>query len=1080
MTASSWTTSQGVEFIGFKDFDDNSPNPDFGTLAPREFDYDVTTYKVFSVVVYSATLRFELGGSQAVSDLNALKLYVGDGIAETFADATKAGVLATWPTAVASLEEGETYIVGIEPNRAPVIGGANPVALTVPENTASGTDIGTAFSATDADVDTIAWYLDGTDVDLFTVDPDGQVATAVILNHEDAASRTFQVVADDGRGGTDNVTVNVTVNDDNTEVPGKPDAPTNAGPPITGYGVRYCDPANSADAANPCDSDTAADWTAHSHTGTDTTTTISGLAEKTGYHAQVRATNAEGAGEWSASGAGSTAAPGAPEDLTLTGGNAKIDVDWTAPANDGGSAITGYDVEYCLSSTGCDAASEWTDAGHTGTDTNDEITELTNGEEYQVRVRAKNAYAHSGWAEAAVRVINGCVSSDIWCGVLDAEASPGQSNPRNGYQASNNFGSLAPLSFTYDGSIYKFNTAISSSAYLLLGFEQDPTPLKQLTFHNDADLYSFTTASINTNSKTASWFAGANAFADGESYVLRISTTFVDSLPEFPTSGNDGVTLIVNSTYTSGHQYKSANGGDPPLSYTLSPDISGIGLSLNSSTRGISGTTHTSQPKTFYTYTVTDADGDQDTDQVWIAIKPAQPENLSAAAGYAQATPTWTKPADTGITGWQVTQDDESTWSALTFSEDTSVTPATLSATIGSLTNGTTYTLKVRAVTGSGSGLLGGVPSAALTVTPFSNPPVIGVSDPVAITVPENTASGTNIGDAFTATDPDRDTITWSLGGTDAGLFAISSGGISSGGQLSTNAVLNHEDSASRTFTVIASDGQGGTDSVTVNVTVTDVTEPPGKPAAPTVTGASGSRLSVSWSPPTNTEPAISGYGVRYREGNSGGWTSLDHTGTATAATISGLKAATSYQVQVRATNAEGDGAWSDSGTGSTALAVYFYPTSGDLVSGGVVRSRAEGCRNDDWIWDCLDDAIPDGDGSMLTLVEEGVITLGFTVASGDVPGTVTAVWFEASMAANTKTMAAGAYGFTVFAGSDQVAAVSGPQTVGENYATVMVEGANITSGLSGKLDEAEIHVEAPASPYMRLTRVRMVVEYEP
>ncbi len=105
----------------------------------------------------------------------------------------------------------------------------------------------------------------------------------------------------------------------------------------------------------------------------------------------------------------------------------------------------------------------------------------------------------------------------------------------------------------------------------------------------------------------------------------------------------------------------------------------------------------------------------------------------------------------------------------------------------------------------------------------------------------------------------------------------------------------------------------------TITVTVTDVGgEAPGKPDAPDVAPASVSSLTVNWSAPANGGPAITDYDVQYRAGTSGSWSDGGHTGTATTATLTGLSENTSYQVQVRATNDEGTGDWSDSGSGAT------------------------------------------------------------------------------------------------------------------------------------------------------------------
>ena len=87
--------------------------------------------------------------------------------------------------------------------------------------------------------------------------------------------------------------------------------------------------------------------------------------------------------------------------------------------------------------------------------------------------------------------------------------------------------------------------------------------------------------------------------------------------------------------------------------------------------------------------------------------------------------------------------------------------------------------------------------------------------------VAKNTASGQNIGSAVSATDADNDTLTYSLGGTDAASFSINT----STGQLQTKAALDYEEKNSYTVTVSVSDGRGGSDSITVTINVTDVDE---------------------------------------------------------------------------------------------------------------------------------------------------------------------------------------------------------------------------------------------------------------
>ena len=87
--------------------------------------------------------------------------------------------------------------------------------------------------------------------------------------------------------------------------------------------------------------------------------------------------------------------------------------------------------------------------------------------------------------------------------------------------------------------------------------------------------------------------------------------------------------------------------------------------------------------------------------------------------------------------------------------------------------------------------------------------------------VAENTATGVNIGNAIAATDADNDTLTYTLGGTDASSFSI----VSSSGQLQTQAALDYETKSSYSVMVSVSDGNGGINSITVTINVTDVNE---------------------------------------------------------------------------------------------------------------------------------------------------------------------------------------------------------------------------------------------------------------
>jgi hypothetical protein len=93
-----------------------------------------------------------------------------------------------------------------------------------------------------------------------------------------------------------------------------------------------------------------------------------------------------------------SAAPGAPRLGTVTAGNGKVDLAWTAPREDGGSAITGYVVRVYKAADGTVAGTVKT------SDTSAAITGLTNGTGYTVEVAAENV-AGVGPASARSAVV---------------------------------------------------------------------------------------------------------------------------------------------------------------------------------------------------------------------------------------------------------------------------------------------------------------------------------------------------------------------------------------------------------------------------------------------------------------------------------------------------------------------------------------------------------------------------------------------------------------------------------------------------------------------------------------------------
>ena len=212
-------------------------------------------------------------------------------------------------------------------------------------------------------------------------------------------------------------------------------------------------------------------------------------------------------------------------------------------------------------------------------------------------------------------------------------------------------------------------------------------------------------------------------------------------------------------------------------------------------------------------------------------------------------------------------------------------------------------------------------PISSTPPRPVNHRPVFNPGTVQPISVAENTVAGTDIGDPITATDSDaNDTLTYSLDAASAKVFTIVAGT----GQLQTKAALNYEVKNSYSVMVTARDPGGSTDATTVTINVTDVDEPPGKPDAPTVAAKTDTHaaLTVTWTAPTNTGPAIDSYDVEYRKHDVTEWSAVTGPidGTTTTIDITGLLPDTEYFARVQATNDEGTSAWSDEGSGTTSV----------------------------------------------------------------------------------------------------------------------------------------------------------------
>ena len=174
-----------------------------------------------------------------------------------------------------------------------------------------------------------------------------------------------------------------------------------------------------------------------------------------------------------------------------------------------------------------------------------------------------------------------------------------------------------------------------------------------------------------------------------------------------------------------------------------------------------------------------------------------------------------------------------------------------------------------------------GKSAAAQTANTVSNdPPVFGTTDPLNLSIDENNATSDSIGAPLAATDPNGDDLTFSLEGADAAQFNVDQNG-----QITIIASLDHETHPAYSFTARVSDPAGGSDTITVAVSVENVEEAGTVTLSPSGTPEVNTAITASLDDP---DGSVTGETWQWQSGdsNTGPWTDIaDANGTSYAPT---------------------------------------------------------------------------------------------------------------------------------------------------------------------------------------------------
>ena len=668
------------------------------------------------------------------------------------------------------------------------------------------------------------------------------------------------------------------------------------GAAVTGYEYRHAEGA------------TVPAETAWTSAGTNLTATIGGLANGTAYTFEVRALSGPIAGPVARVRATPATVPAAPQDLRARGTDGRVDLVWSAPASDGGSDLVRYEVRYAAGAS-VPQDTEWYEANPYGAFY---VAGLDNGTAYTFEVRAVNGV---GEGEAAAVTATPAAQATA-PGVpqnLRARATAGTVTLT--WRAPSSGGGAAVTGYEYrhaEGATVSAETAWTSAGTNL-------------------------TATIGSLANGTAYTFEVRALSGPIAGPVARTQATPATVPAAPQDlrarGTDGRVDLVWSA-------PASDGGSDLVRYEVRY---AAGASVPQDTEWYEANLHGAfyvaglKNGTAYTFEVRAVNGRGDGAAARIqatpVLVPPAPQSLAATPADGQVVLTWRAAAGGGgaaVTGYEYRHAEGATVPA-----ETAWTSAgtNLTATIGSLANGTAYTFEVRALSGPIAG-----PVARVRATPATVP-----------SAPQHLrARGTD----------GRVDLVWSApasdGGSDLVRYEVR---YAKGASVPQDTewyeanpygafyVAGLANGTAHTFEVRAVNGVGEGE-------VAAVTTTPAAPGVPRNLSAEATTRSVtlSWMAPTGGDGAIVGYRIEVSYDDGAVWAEVeDNTNETSTAFLhgSGLTSGETRRYRVTAITNQGAGPAS---VAAVANATQIVP--GLTATGKAVEDTPEGVAAINLCWE--------------------------------------------------------------------------------------------------------------------------------